>query len=70
MTDGTKKASHKWDAYEMFGEMRPSTEEELRIHSEMLQRMSHPIMPEKSIFDLLGSDDIDTDPTVPPSQQV
>lgn len=61
MTNGTKKASHKWDAYEMFGEMRPSTEEERNLHAEMLQRLSRPIMPGESIFDLLDNAEADAE---------
>lgn len=71
MTDDNDKTSHKWDAYKMFGEMRPSTEEERHLYSEMLRKLSRPIMPGESIFDLLDSEKTDTKtkPTESPSPQ-
>lgn len=51
---GQSPAGDKWGAYELFGEMRSSTDEEREAYSRMLERLSKPIEPGQSVFDMLN----------------
>lgn len=59
--DENRETSPKWAAYEMFGDMRSSTDDEREAHAAMLDRLSVPIEAGQSVFDLIDQGE-DGDP--------